>query len=84
MFFVPPPPPFFLQGFVLKRHGDKSCYIRGQQRPGPEGRPQGFLREEFDGDAGYYIGEFVDGKRHGHEVYYGTAGDVQREGDYVP
>ena len=38
---------------------------------------------ECDGNAGYDIAEFVDGKRHGHEVRYGPAGDVEWEWDLL-
>ena len=60
----------------------KGCYCQGQQLPGPEGAPQGFVRGE-DGKAGYYIIEFVDGKLHGHFVSYDSAGNVQGEGDFL-
>ena len=49
----------------------------------PDGKLHGFVRYERDGLAGYYIGEFVDGKRHGHLVVYDPAGDVLREYDWL-
>ena len=47
------------------------------------GAPQGFVREEWDGGAGYYIEEWVDGMQHGHLVSYDSAGNVLWEGDYL-
>ena len=49
----------------------------------PDGNPQGFVRLEYDGVAGYDIGEYVDGKEHGHFVLYDPAGDEQAEGDML-
>ena len=74
-------PPFFLYFFQGFKCG--VCYYQGQQQRGANGAPQGFVRWEWDGGAGYYIGEFVDGKRHGHVVSYGSAGNVVWEADYL-
>ena len=69
---------FFTQGYEWGR-----SYCQSQQPPSPDGNPQGFVRREYDGSAGYRIGEYVDGKRHGHSVVYGPAGDVLGEGDML-
>ena len=76
---IPHPPIltfFFLQGFEWKGR-----YFHGQQLPSPDRAPQGFVRWERDGRAWYRIAEFVDGKWHGHDVEYDSAGDVLREWD---
>ena len=53
-----------------------------QGRQDELGRPEGFVREEWD--AGYYsIAEYVDGERHGHGVNYDIAGNVMWEGDWL-
>ena len=41
------------------------------------------MRREWNGGAGYYIVEFVDGQRHGHLVLYDSAGNVRWEEDYL-
>ena len=56
---------------------------QSQQPPSPDGKPHGFVRYEYDGFAGYCIGEFVDRKLHGHHVTYGPAGDVLGEDDWL-
>ncbi len=58
-----------------------SSYCQSKQLPSPDGKPQGFVRQECDGASWYNIAEFVDGKRHGHSVVYGRAGDVRWERD---
>ena len=74
-------PPFF---FFYKGFKRGPYYYQGQQQPGADGRPQqGFVREECDGVARYYIAEFVDGKLHGHVVWYDSAGNVVWELDYL-
>ena len=67
---------YIFQGFVWK-----GCYFQGRQDE--LGRPEGIVRGEWDGEAVYCIGEFVDGKRHGHLVWYGRAGNVLWEGDWL-
>ena len=70
---------FFTQGFKWE-----GVYYQGQQLPGPEGAPQGFVREERDDDEWYYnICEYVDGKVHGHDVCYDGAGNLTWESDYL-
>ena len=80
--FYPPrfsPFLFFLQGFNWGGRGNS--YYQGQ-RAGADGAPQGFVRWESDRFKTWYqIGEFVDGKWHGHVVMYGSAGNVLEEGD---
>ena len=78
-------PPQIFSLFFLKKKGYKwgGWYCQSQQLPSPDGKPQGFVRLERDGWAEYYIGEFVDGKLHGHHVRYGPAGDVQEEADWL-
>ena len=41
------------------------------------------MREESGGAAGYCISEYVDGKEHGHFVWYVSAGNVLGEDDYL-
>ena len=71
--------------FFFKKKGYKcgGNYCQSKQLPSPDGKPQGFVRWECDGAAWYGIGEFVDGKRHGHLVRYGPAGNVLREYDWL-
>ena len=72
--------------FFFKKKGYKSkCgwYCQSKQLPSPDGNPQGFVRMECFDDAEYCIAEFVDGKRHGHRVEYGPAGNVQWEEDWL-
>ena len=73
---------FFSQGYMW----NGAYFQQSKQLRSPDGKPQGFVRQECDGDAGYpryIIAEYVDGKRHGHEVRYGRAGDVLGESDWL-
>ena len=71
---------FFLQGYKA----GVGNYYQGLREPGPGGRPQdGFVRREWDGVAVYFIEEYVDGKLHGHRVWYGPAGNVLLEEDWL-
>ena len=72
---------FFTQEFKCFFWG--YSYYQGQQLPGPEGAPQGFVRWEIDGSAGYIIAEYVDGKEHGHVVCCNSAGIVKDEWDML-
>ena len=100
VFFFDDYPPQVLTFFFLKKKGYMwgGRYCQSQQPPSPDGDPQGFVRMESDGGAGYGIGEFgdarywgtkyniaefVDGKYHGHQVWYGPAGDVRWESDWL-
>ena len=38
---------------------------------------------EYDGWAEYDIAEYVDGKWHGHAVWYNRAGNVIEEADWL-
>ena len=77
-------PPQVLTFFFKKKGYEwEGYYCQSQQPPSPDGNPQGFVRRECDGVAWYIIAEFVDGKEQGHDVWYGPAGDVRWEGDWL-